>query len=115
MKLISMTFIMAYLAAAGISYDLPGVTFWNVIYGFAAMLAVFQLLNLRVSWPSMFGAVAYVVIAVKMTGTVPTEKLFISSAHIAGLVVSALFCAVLAFHGLQKKPAHEAPEATAPG
>jgi hypothetical protein len=115
MKLISMTFIMAYLVAAGFSYELPGVTFWNVIFGFAAMLAVFQLLNLRVSWVSVFGAIAYAVIAVKMTGTAPTEKLFISSGHIAGLVVSSVFCAALAFQGLQKKATHETPDAPAPG
>lgn len=99
MKLISLTMIMLYLVAAALNYRYAGTTFWNIMFGFAGMLAVFQLINLKVKWVGLFGAIAYTVIAVKILSTPSGEQLVVSNGHIAGLVICGLYCLGLVLAG----------------
>jgi peptidoglycan/LPS O-acetylase OafA/YrhL len=96
MKLMSISAIMAFVIYASLGADDPSFPFWSILYGFALMLAVFNLLNLKIKWAAGFGTVSYAVIAFKMyTTPVASGSIATGPAQIIGLIAAAIFCACL--------------------
>ncbi len=105
MKIISISVLMAYLLSAAIlANDSNNAAFWNVLYGFAAMLAIFDVLNLKIRWAAAFGCVAYSVIAFKIsTAPVATSTVSTGPMQIAGLFIAAVYCLCLVVFSAKKE------------
>lgn len=96
---------MAYLISAAIlANEGNNASFWNVLYGFAVMLAVFDVLNLKVRWAAAFGCLAYSVIAVKISSTpVATSSVTTGPLQITGLFVAAVYCLCLVVFSVKRE------------
>jgi hypothetical protein len=106
MKILSISIIMAFIISAAIQInDGNNASFWNVLYGFAAMLAVFDLINLKVRWAAVFGCVAYSILAIKIGGApVATNTVSTGPWQIAGLAIAAVYCLCLVLYSFKKGP-----------
>ena len=109
MKVFSVSMIRAYLiSAAFLANDGNNASFWNVLYGFAVMLAVFDVLNLKIRWAAAFGCLAYSVIAVKISTTpVTTSTVTTGPMQIGGLIVAALYCLCLVIFSAKRESSSE--------
>lgn len=103
MRIFSITAILAAVLFAVTGANDDGTSFWNILYGFAVMLAIFNILNLKVYWAAAFGAFGYAAIAYKMltapfvTGQVPPGTL-----QISGVIFASIYCLTLAMSGALK-------------
>jgi hypothetical protein len=97
--------IMAYLlSAAVLANDGNNASFWSVLYGFAVMLAIFDVINLKIRWPAVFGCLAYSVLAVKISSTpVTTSAVTTGPMQICGLIVAAIYCLCLVVFSVKKE------------
>ena len=105
MKIFSISMIMAYLLSAAIlANDGNNASFWNVLYGFAVMLAIFDVLNLKIRWAAVFGCLAYSVIAVKISSTpITTSSVTTGPIQIGGLIVAAIYCLCLVIFSVKRE------------
>ena len=104
MKILSISIVMAFLiSAAVLANDGNNASFWNVLYGFAAMLAVFDILNLKIRWAAVFGCLAYSVLAFKLSSApVATSSVNTGPMQIAGLIIAAVYCLCLVVFSVKK-------------
>ena len=95
---------MAFIISAAMQInDGNNASFWNVLYGFGAMLAVFDLLNLKVRWAAVFGFVSYSILAFKIGGApVATNTVSTGPWQIGGLAIAAVYCLCLAVFSFKK-------------
>ena len=109
MKICSVSMIMAYLISAAVLANTGNnASFWNVLYGFAVMLAVFDLLNLKIRWAAAFGCLAYSVVAIKISATpVTTSSVTTGPMQIGGLIVAALYCLCLLIFSVKREKSSE--------
>jgi len=94
MKFVSISILMAFLISIAVFGNKGNNgSFWIILYGFAAMLAIFDTLNLKVRWAAAFGSVAYSVLAIKMSSApIATNNVNTGAIQITGLIVAAVYC-----------------------